>query len=65
MVCPSLHKYEYGKLPPVTVTVAVPSLPPLQETEFKIEAETDNSLGSLTVIFPFSVQLLSSVIVTE
>src|SRR5690606_39637246 len=62
----SFHKYEYGAVPPDTVTIASPSFPSKQDT-FTTLANAivaSKTKGSVTVTFVVVVQLLASVTVT-
>ena len=58
------HRYVLPPLPPAGVTVAVPLLPPLQETGVD-DDDAVRTAGSLTVADAVAVQPLMSVTVTE
>ena len=60
VLCPLLHKYEYGSVPPITDTVAVPSLNPLQLITV-IVSVLANTAGCVTVVLMLAVQPLASV----
>jgi hypothetical protein len=58
------HRYVLPPLPPAGVTVAVPLLPPLQETGVD-DADAVRTAGSVTVADAVAEQPLLSVTVTE
>lgn len=65
MVEPLLHKYVIGVVPPLTVTVAVPSLPPLQLTSVVLPIDAAGAPASVTLAVAVAVHPLASVTVTE
>ena len=50
---PGLHEYENGPKPPVTPTVAVPSLPPKQVELIVVMLAVTAELGSVMVIVSY------------
>ena len=64
VVWPLDHRYVLPPLPPAGVTVAVPLLPPLQETGVD-DADAVRTAGSVTVADAVAEQPLLSVTVTE
>jgi hypothetical protein len=63
VVAPVLHKYEYGKRPPVALALAVPELLPKQ-VRFVPEMLVVNTAGSVMVKVALRVQKAPSVTVT-
>jgi hypothetical protein len=60
---PLLHKYWYGAVPPVTTTVAPPSVPPKQFTGVELAIKL-SAVGVVIVTLPVAVQLFASLTVT-
>jgi uncharacterized protein involved in outer membrane biogenesis len=60
---PLLHKYWYGAVPPLTVTVAPPSVPPKQFTAVELAIRVSPA-GAVIVALPVAVQLFASLTVT-
>ena len=65
VVCPSVHRYEYGKEPPPTMTVTLPSQIPLQLAPFEEIIALARGLGSLIVTEAPVMQPLASSTVIE
>ena len=63
-VCPPVHKYVYGEVPPPAVTVAEPVAAELHKTSVWAVIEADNTAGSVIVAELVFVQPLLSVTVT-
>lgn len=67
LVCPGVvfHVYVNGDIPPVTSTVALPSLPPLQLTlDWLLMDVLNTTFGSVMVTLDVVVQPFASVVVT-
>ena len=57
------HEYVYGPVPPVTLALALPSLPPLQLTPLSADILTPSDVGCVMLTVAFATQLLASVAV--